>query len=211
MIARLCGITGVAVFCFVTALLTGCSRSPKVSFYTLGSVAQTGAASQSKSAPSVSIAALTLPELVNRPQLVEYINGNRVEILETHRWAEPLKNGITRLLLENLAVRLGSDRVIAYPQNSAGEPDYKVTVDIRRFESTHDAVSVDAVWTVCRAADKAPKTGRSQVRESRGGGSFEALVAAYNRAIVSVGDEIAQAIHADWVSAPASRSPASGP
>lgn len=176
----------------------------------------------------MSLANITLPDLVDRPQLVERVTGNRVEILETHRWAEPLKNGISRLLAEKIASQLGSDLISVYPQNSASEPDYRVVVDIQRFESIGDSVSVDAVWSIRRTAagepnpDKQDKcveevklcrnsaeniffpaiSGRSQVHETRGGEGYDALVAAYNRAIVSVGNDIAQTISTDWTAPP---------
>ena len=190
---------------FFSAALTGCSRSPRVSFYTLGGAEKVTTVNPSKSAPSVTVANLTLPDLVDRPQMVERVNGNRVEILETHRWAEPLKNSILRLLAENLANQLGSNLVTAYPQNPASEPDYRVVVDIQRFESMGDKVSVDATWSIRPRAnpDKTDnllltKTGRSQVSESRGRESYEALVAAYNRAIASISNDIAEIIRTDW-------------
>jgi uncharacterized lipoprotein YmbA len=71
-------------------------------------------------------------------------------------------------------------------------------VDIRRFESMGDTVSVDAVWSIRRAPAGALQSGRSQVHESRDGEGYEALVAAYDRAIVSVSNDIAQAIRTDW-------------
>lgn len=191
----------------VAAILHGCGRSPQVSFYTLGNGVRETTAQPSKSAPSVYLGCITLPAVVDRPQLVENVTSNRLEILESHRWAEPLKDGISRLLAENLASRLGSDMVAAYPQNSSGEPDYKVSVDIQRFESLGDTVSVDLLWSIRRAAasdsarqDKAPfsKTGRSQLRESRGAQGYEGLAAAYSRALVSAGGDIARAIRADW-------------
>jgi len=200
-------ITAATALCFATTL-TGCGRSPQVSFYTLGSAVKGSTANPPKNTPSVSVVNITLPILVDRPQLVENVTLNRLEILENHRWAEPLKNGISRLLAENLANKLGTDMVSAYPQNSAGEPDYKVTVDIQRFESIGDSVSVDALWSIRKRAvtasepgkeDKAPfnRTGRSQLRETRSGNGYEALAAAYNRAIASLGNDIALAIRAD--------------
>lgn len=189
-------VTGITVLCLGTAL-TGCSRSPQVSFYTLGTITGVKAAEPSNTAPSIAVTQVSLPDLVDRPQLVERLTGNRVEILETQRWAEPLKDGITRLLVDTLANRLASDLVSAYPQSGAREPDYKVTLDIRRLDATSDLVYMDAVWSVRRTSGGSIKTGRSNVRESRGREGYEALVAACNRAIVSTGSDIAGAIRAD--------------
>ena len=191
-------VTSGAAILFIGAALTGCSRSPQVNFYTLGHASGSATVSSSKGAPSVSVVNLTLPELVDRPQLVEHAFGNRVEIQETHRWAEPLKKGISRLLAENLANRLGSDLVSVYPQSAANDPDYRVYADIQRFESMDAAVYVDVIWSIRRTASGAAKTGRSQVRASRIRDGYESLIAAYNMAIASVSYDIAQTISAEW-------------
>lgn len=189
-------ITGITVLCLGTAM-TGCSRSPQVNFYTLGTITGAKPAEPLSAPPAVSVTQISLPDLVDRPQLVERLTGNRVEILEMQRWAEPLKDGIARLLVDTLANRLASDLVTAYPQTGVREPDYKVTLDIRRLDATSDLVYLDAVWNVSRTSGGSIKTGRSNVQENRGREGYEALVAAYNRAIVSAGSDIVGAIRAD--------------
>ena len=70
-------------------------------------------------------------------------------------------------------------------------------VDIQRFDSVlGEAVTIDALWTVRRAAGGATKTGRSSVRETVSGAGFDALVAAHSRALASVSRDIAGAIRA---------------
>lgn len=181
----------------VASLLAGCSRSPRVNYYVLEPVAKPEAAFFARNTPTIAIAPITLPEMVDRPQMVVRADGARVEILEMHRWAEPLKSGIPRLLAENLSRLLGSAQVTAYPANGAGEAEYRIFVDIPRFESTADSVAVEAAWTI-RPAQGFQKTGRSQVTEPRGGEGYEALVSAYNRALAALSRDIAQAIVAQW-------------
>ncbi len=188
----------IALVCWVVAALAGCSRSPRANFYILEPTAKAETAVPATNAPTVAIAAITLPEIVDRPQLVVRVDGSRVDILEMHRWAEPLKSGITRLLAENLSRLLGLDHVSLYPQNNAGETDYRIFVDIRRFESTADSVTVDSFWTIRRSTQESQKTGRSQIHEPRGGEGFETLVSAYNRALAAVSNDIARAIRSEW-------------
>ena len=151
-----------------------------------------------ENAPTVAIAPITLPEMVDRPQIVVRADVSRVNILETHRWAEPLKSAIPRLLAENLSRLLGPAQVSVYPQNAANDTDYRIFVDIPRFEATADAVAVEATWTIRRSAQGFQKTGRSQASEPRGGEGYEALVSAYNRALAAVSRDIARAILNQW-------------
>ncbi|HEY5512574.1 MAG TPA: PqiC family protein [Geomonas sp.] len=187
---------GMLAVC-LAAVSAGCSRSPRVTFYTLEPGARIEAAAAS-AVPAVAVGPVTLPEVVDRPQLVVRVAANRVEILETHRWAEPLKSEIPRLVAENLGRLLGSSRVSTYAQHSGAGADYRVLLDIQRFEaSPGQAVTIEAVWTLRRAAGGAPKTGRSLVREPAGGPGYDPLVAAYGRALLAVSGDLAQAIRAD--------------
>jgi uncharacterized lipoprotein YmbA len=185
----------LTALCLSLILLSGCSRSPRVTFYTLVPVVKSEVTEQRQVSPAVSIASVTLPELVNRPQLVTMIDDTRVEILEMYRWAEPLKSSIPRLLAVNLSGLLGTDRVATPQDTPAFEPDIRVSADIRRFASVGNSVSIDAVWSVRNIKDGTAKSGRSEIMEHAAGG-YEAIVSAYSRALAILAKDIAQAIKA---------------
>ena len=179
----------------VVCCLAGCGRSPQTTFYTLTpTVAVSETSKLTAAAPSVAIASVTLPELVDRPQLVVPDAGSKVVILETVRWAEPLKSAIPRLLAENLSRLLGSDQVSYYPQHAAYAPDYRIFVDIQRFETTGATVVVDALWSIRTTQAGKPVTGRSRITEPAGTAEYEALTAAYSKAVAAVSRELAQAV-----------------
>jgi len=182
----------------LAVVLAGCSRSPRVTFYTLEPGPQVETAAAATAAPTVVVGPVTLPALVDRPQLVVRIAPNRVEILETHRWAEPLKSEIPSLIAENLKRLLGSSRVSSYLQHTGSDAEYRVVVDIQRFESAPGkAVIVEADWSLRRAGGGAPKTGHTVVREPVGAEGYDPLVAAQGRALLAVSVDLARAIRAE--------------
>lgn len=189
-------ITGITI-CLAVAL-AGCSRSPRVTFYTLEHGAQVDAAVATSVVPTVVVGPVSLPEVVDRPQLVMRVAANRVEILETHRWAEPLRSEIPRVIAENLGHLLGSSRVASYLQHSGSDVDYRVLVDFQRFESSPgEAVTVEAAWSLRRTTGGTPRTGRSLVREPVAAVGYDPLVAAYGRALLAVSRDLATAIRAE--------------
>lgn len=173
-------------------LAAGCSRSPRANFYTLTALAPPAATVPQRQAPSLAVDSVTLPEFVDRPQLVMVDGDNRVEILEMQQWAESLKNAIPRILADNLSRQLGLDRVAAYPQHAGSDADYRLAVDFQRFEATARSVDLDAIWTV-RSTGDAPLTGRSRVHEAHDGG-YDSVAAAYSRALATVSGDIARAM-----------------
>ncbi|MBJ6751227.1 PqiC family protein [Geomonas anaerohicana] len=184
-----------ASLAIVAALLlaSGCSRSPRVAFYTLTPLTSAGAVQQNFSS-AVAVGPVTIPELVNRPQLVVRQAPNRVDVLESHRWAEPLKNEIPRLLAQDLGPLLGSNRVFAYDQVSAAAAQYRVLVDIVRLETVPgDSVTVEAGWVV-KGAGNNRREGRAEIREKVNGSDYEAVVAAFSRALAGLSAQIAKTL-----------------
>ena len=177
--------------------LAGCGSSPKETYYTLSSAgAMNGSApADGKPAYSVAVGPITLPEVVDRPQIVLRVGPNEVTYVELHRWAGPLRNEIPRIIADNLAGYLNIRQVAAYPQSAGDNADYRVLVDIQRFDSTlGESVIIDALWSIKRQSDGAARTGRSTAKESSSGGTYEAVVAGHSRALATVSREIAEAI-----------------
>ena len=181
----------IAATCLVATALAGCGSSPTANFYTLGAGA---APAQTAATYSIAVGPVTVPDVVDRPQLVVRAGANRVTIAELHRWAGPLKSEVPRVIAENLSQLLGTKQVSTYSQNAIGDAEYRVVVDIQRFDSAlGEAVTIDALWSVRRASGE-PSAGRSLVTEPAGGGGYDALVAAYSRALAAVSRDIAAAI-----------------
>ncbi len=190
-------LLGIALSTFVTAVLVGCGSSPEPRFYTLSAGGITASDRNEKAVAeySVAVGPVTLPEIVDRPQLVIRIGVNQVALLDDHRWAEPLRNGISRVVAENLAQLLGARQVVTYPHNVSFDPEYRVLLDIQRFDSAPgQTVTIDALWTVRRVPDGQSRTGRSLVRESTGGEGYDPLVEAHSRALATVSRDIAEAV-----------------
>lgn len=185
--------TGILTLCLAVALLAGCSSSPRATFYTLNVAATNDA--PVPTLKSVAIGPITLPDLLDRPQLVVRTSANRVDFLETHRWAESLKSEIPRIIAVNLGILLKPARVSSYPQNAGLDADYRVMLDIQRFEmAVGEGVSLEALWSVRKSDGGVPKTGRTVVSEPVGAAGYDALVAAQSRTLAVVSRDLAQAL-----------------
>ena len=128
---------------------------------------------------SVAVGPVSIPSIVDLPQFVVSTGPNQVRIDEYNRWASPLQDNLSRAIAENLVAILGTPRVVRFPQTLATEPDYRVAVEVRTFESMPGkSTALDAVWTVRRAKDGRTHTGRTSARETVAEGGYDALVPA---------------------------------
>jgi len=177
----------------MTTITAGCGTTPDSVFYTLRAADPSPAASVSV---SIVVGPVTLPETVDRPQLVVSTGGNRVEIAEFHRWAEPLKSEVPRVIASHLGRQLETSRAGIFTDVSISDPDYRVLIDIQRFELRRGEDSVvEALWTV-RTRAGATRTGHTRAREQVADASYEAMVAAQSRALGVVSRDIGNAIQA---------------
>lgn len=177
-------------------VLAGCGSSPKSTFYTLSSGAAPAPAPATVPL-SVAIAAVTVPDIVDRPQFVVRVAANQVTINEFARWAAPLKDEIPRVIADNLTQLLNGARVATHPQGGDADTDYLLAIGVQRFDSAlGDAATIEVLWTVLPPKGGAPRTGRSVVREPAGAAGYDALVAAHSRALARVSADIAGAIRA---------------
>lgn len=183
----------------ICVALVGCASAPKEKFYVLSASAPLGRTQMVVSMPNIRIVVgpVTLIEIVDRPQIVMRIAPNQVAILEQQRWAESLKIQIPRVVAENLAALLGTHRVSTYAQSGASDADYRVTLEVQRFESTlNEAVAIEALWAIHRSAGEKPISGHSLVREPVASLDYDSLVTAHSRALGSISHDIAEAIRA---------------
>lgn len=174
--------------------LAACGSSPAVRLYTLapdGVPAAGGAAS-----PTVVIGPVSLPEAVDRLQIVRRAAGNRSEPADGHRWAGAFRSEIASRLAATVAREAGLARVVATPQNSIARPDLVVPVDVQRFDADgFVSVTLDAVWSV-RRDGRELAGGRFSRQEPVSAPTWDALVDAHGRLLDALARELAPALQA---------------
>ena len=178
----------------LVALVGGCA-SPMSRFYTLSAAASAPAVTTSNL--SVVVGPVTVPAVVDRPQIVVTTGPNQVRLEEFNRWAAPLQNSIARVVAENLVSMLGTPRVMLFSQALGVDVDYRAAIEVQRFESVPgEASTLDAVWTVSRTKDGKSQTGRTTVREVASDKGYDSLASAHSRGLARLSRDIADAVRA---------------
>jgi uncharacterized protein len=183
----------LAIPCALGMLASGCASTPESRFYTLSPVPTTPA--PTPSTLSVTVGPVSVPAMVDRPQIVVSMGPNRVRLDEFNRWASPLQSNIARVVADNLAGMLGTPRVALWSQTLSGDAEYRVAIAVQGFDSAPgEAATLDAVWTVTRAKDGQSQAGRTSLREPATEKGYDALAAAHSRAVARLSRDIAEAV-----------------
>lgn len=186
--------TALGFACVAAFALAGCAGSPEMRYYVLAAEGEP-AAPPDPAATRVSLTQVAIPELVDRPQIVVRVAPHRVERSELHRWGEPLREGVPRVLAEDLGRRLGSRYAVSAGPHPGAPAAVRVAVAIRRFDAVPGSeVTLDAEWSV-RAAEGPARAGQSRVREPIREASHAGVAAAFSRALDRLAGEIATALN----------------
>ena len=119
-------------------VLAGCGSSPPSRFYTLASVPAPSPPHELKSA-SLVIGKLTVPSILDRPEIATRVSATRVEFSQTRRWAAPLDKLVRQTLADDLSA--------ASP--AAGAMPLVVDIDIGEFDAdAAGEVTLDARWAL---------------------------------------------------------------
>ena len=189
-----------AAGCLAAALLLGaCGSAPKDRFYTLAPATLPAPAASTDAQPlaDVAIGPVRVPEALDRTQMVVREGPNRVEILDQYRWAGSLRSEIARALAAGVGAQLPNTQVSVHDAQAGRNAAYRVAVDIERFDATlNDNVAVQALWTIRQEGGKELRSGRFAATEPTGPGGYDAIAAAYARALAAMSAEVAQALRA---------------
>jgi len=192
-------VTGRALLPLVTAVLAsaGClGTSPASRFYTLSTLSPHEGLGGGGDGPAVRIrvAPVSLPEGVDRPQMVRRTGENTVVVEEFDRWVEPLDALLRNSLVQNLGALVPEAQVLgdAVPGLTV---DRTVVLAVRRLDLSSQVV-MDAVWFVLPAGvDQPERTHQTRLTEAAGSGSPAEVAPALSRAVEKLSREIAAELH----------------
>ena len=175
--------------------LAACGASEPTRFYLL-SPEQTGAAGP-PAGPVVFVDQATIAPYLDRAQIVSRIAPDQVAFSDVRTWAEPVTSMITRYVVDELGARFGPDRVLETPARRDLTPDFRLALDVQRFDGDQAGLMLlDARWTLRAGPDERfVATGRERIAEPAGDPtSWDARVAALGRALTVLGQRLGQAI-----------------
>jgi hypothetical protein len=185
---------GHIVAVLLAALLSACAAPLPTVYYTLNGDSLPGGGQDS---PSIVVLPAALPELLDRPQWVLQASDGQVVIKESRRWAEPLRNEISRFIAGELGRLLDSSGVLAPNGGSEFQADYRLRLDVQRVDATlGKGVAIDVFWRLEPPKGKS-LIGRSRLYEAAEGvdeAAYEQLLVAERRALRLVARDIAAEI-----------------
>lgn len=174
--------------------LVACTHTPVSHYYVLSAAADPASQSQ-RSAPRIGLGPVTLPEYLDRPQIVTRAAGNRLELSNVHRWAEPLQASFVRALLANLERELPKADIVVHPWRRSLTIAQQIQIEITRFDRDADgAFHLSARWRVSKPGEQdmtATQRSDIEIPLTAKADDYDALLTAANSAVAALAARLA--------------------
>ena len=190
-------ITTRLMLLLVSALLSACLSTPSTNFYVLEPLSEPStSAGEAEKKRLIGVGPISMPALLERRQIVTRTPDNSIQIAEFHQWASPLKDNITQVLTHNLAYLQPNDIIRAYPWIAYGAVDYRIIVDIIRFDTTPEqTVNLEANWAIMdEKTHTLLNNGRSKIGHPLDDPSYPGTVKALNKILNEFSQELSLAL-----------------
>jgi uncharacterized lipoprotein YmbA len=180
----------------LSGALAACGSSPPVHYYTLQSPAAPAATGAVAAAPFlIEVQPVSISTQADQPQLMVRTGDGSVSALYSERWSSPLGDELRGALSDALKRELGAlDVQVVKP--GPGAAVWRVQTDVQRFELVSGSMAqLDATWRVRPVNMKGSGLlCRSVVTEPVADSEVPSLIAAQQRAVVSLAGAMASAI-----------------
>jgi uncharacterized lipoprotein YmbA len=136
---------------------------------------------------------LTLPDYVQRRELVTRHGATGLESSRSERWAEPLDAAVARVLSHDLRFVTGA-RVVAHPWFERDAPDTRVRIRFERFElEERERAVLTASWRLEDKSGAVLHERQSRIVRSLPDSSGASAALELSRALAELSEEIAEA------------------
>ena len=148
-----------------------------------------------KGGPSLGVGPVLVPEYLRRKIMVLNRDSHQLTLAQYDRWAEPLEDGILRVVSLNLAVLLDTQQVQRFPWRRNSAPQYGISLQVAQLSLQGSQANLVTQWSVTDVASDAVIQQKiikfSTSAETAGA---DAVAAAYSDLLLQLSEEIAAAI-----------------
>jgi len=182
----------------VSGLLTACASTPPTHFYTLESQSRPPVTASTAITKKrlIGIGPLSLPALLDRRQIITRADNNTVQLAEFDQWAAPLKDNVIAVLSKNVATLQPNAIIRAYPWGVYGNVDYRVIIDISRFDTQlGKSVNLEASWAIMEGKNHTiVSDGQTKIKQPLNDASYNTAAQGLSKLLSELSQQLSLAI-----------------
>lgn len=153
MTPRYCRLLLIIATCAALAGCMGTTKKEVLRYYLIEP--DNAVASSNKTDISIEIRELSIPQYLDRFQIVTRTDTNRLRLAEFHQWGENLRENLIHTTVRYLARELGPEHISSPLEHAQVDVDYQLDIYIEQFELTADGlITLEARWKIIETENR---------------------------------------------------------
>lgn len=138
---------------------------------------------------------IKLPPYLDRNEMAIRLTPTEVQYSTVDRWAEPLTVNVGRVLLQNLSLLLGTNRIVMYPWANVANVKYQIEVELLRFDVTKSGeTELNARYGILEGGTRKPLVVREASFSRTGATTSPEAAIAMSAVLGDLSEDIATAL-----------------
>ena len=180
----------LALALVISGCLGGPSPTPATRFYVLNSFHSAENPNPPEpvmdfgdEGPGLGVGPIKLSQVLDRPQIILRTSHNEIQVADLDRWAAPLNELITNVMVDNLSALLSTGSILKFPWKTNLPINYQIILEITRFDGRPGGnVDLRARWGILNHnAQNVLANGKTVLTEPIGGDTIAEMVSAQSR------------------------------
>jgi hypothetical protein len=141
---------------------------------------------------------VTVPEYLDRPDILVRSDSNELARLSDARWAEDLSITVSRVMAADLTAALPGAEIVPWPIRYERANNFRIAVDLTKFEAdAHGTVEIAGRWALLdEHSDATRASGAFRHTKVASGSDAKAIVQAMSDLLATTSTEIAAQLQA---------------
>tara|TARA_R110002050_G_scaffold59782_2_gene133229 strand:+ start:3080 stop:3679 length:600 start_codon:yes stop_codon:yes gene_type:complete len=176
------------------SLVSGCQSSPEKQYFVLTAMPSQMVSGSTALEHDIGIGPIDVAEYLHFTQLMYQLDDGSLQRLANSYWAEPLEQGISRVMSINLSQGDRRRNLVLFPWRANNTPQYSIKIKVTSLNRDGNNARLNANWELTNNSLHQTLAKQNFIAVTNAGSTAAELVSAYSNLLAQLAKEIEKSL-----------------
>lgn len=176
------------------SLVSGCQSSPEKQYFVLTAMPSQMVSGSTALEHDIGIGPIDVAEYLHFTQLMYQLDDGSLQRFANSYWAEPLEQGISRVMSINLSQGDRRRNLVLFPWRANNTPQYSIKIKVTSLNRDGNNARLNANWELTNNSLHQTLAKQNLIAVTNAGSTAAELVSAYSNLLAQLAKEIEKSL-----------------
>ncbi|MGP1721347.1 PqiC family protein [Shewanella frigidimarina] len=176
------------------SLVSGCQSSPEKQYFVLTAMPSQMVSGSTALEHNIGIGPIDVAEYLHFTQLMYQLDDGSLQRFANSYWAEPLEQGISRVMSINLSQGDRRRNLVLFPWRANNTPQYSIKIKVTSLNRDGNNARLNANWELTNNSLHQTLAKQNFIEVTNAGSTAAELVSAYSNLLAQLAKEIEKSL-----------------